>query len=144
MAFIEKADFPATIHTEILNALTQGQDAVIDENVKRTIDEISAYLNGRYDTVNIFNKTGNARSMYVVRIAVTISTYYIFLAHNPRRMTEAMKYEFERAIDTLEKIQAGKISPVGLPTPAESDPPATSGDGAPIQYGSMNQLTQDY
>ena len=144
MAFIELEDFPASIHSDIRDALTKGNDQVITDNVDRTIDEMKAYLNGRYDTVNIFNKTGEERNKYILRLALTITVYYIFLVHNPRKMTQTIVSEFERALETLEDIKLGNLNPEGLPLPVEDDPTVTSGNGAPVQWGSADQLTSDY
>lgn len=144
MAFIELEDFPASIHTEIRDALTKGDDTVITDNVDRTIDEMKAYLNGRYDTVNIFNKTGNNRNKYILRLALSITVYYIFLVHNPRKMTSVIEKEYEKALERLEDIKLGNLNPEGLPTPAETDPPTSSGDGGPVQWGSDEPLGYGY
>lgn len=144
MPFIELDDFPASIHTDIRDALTKGNDIVITDNVDRTIDEMKAYLNGRYDTANIFNKTGNNRNKYILRLALSITIYYIFLVHNPRKMTQAILAEYERALETLEDIQLGNLNPEGLPDPVQEDPDSNSGHGGPVQWGSDDPLTSSY
>lgn len=144
MPFIELTDFPASIHTDIRDALTKGDNTVITDNIDRTIDEMKAYLNGRYDTANIFNKTANDRNKYILRLALSITIYYIFLVHNPRKITQVIVDEYERAIETLQDIKLGNLNPEGLPLPAETDPPTTSGDGGPVQWGSDEQLTSSY
>jgi phage gp36-like protein len=146
MAFIDTTDFEATVHTEILNALTQNNDVVINDNVARSIDEVKAYLNGRYDTANIFNKEGDARNKYILRICLTICVYYIYLTHNPRKLTQVVVDEFNRALHTLEKIQAGKINPEGLPVPVEPDQTSNglSQTGESMQWGSSDQVGSDW
>ncbi|MGN7787410.1 phage protein Gp36 family protein [Niabella sp. 22666] len=144
MPFLSKEDFPASVHDDILNALTRSEDDVVTENVSRAIDEVAAYLNGRYDTTAIFAKTGNARNKFILRITNIMALYYTYLAHNPRKITQVMKDEFDRAIETLEGIQKGDINPVGLDTPPVEDPNATSGNGAPIQWGSSEPLGTDW
>lgn len=144
MAFIEKSDFDQAVHDEILNALTKDEDDKIVKNINSTIDEMAGYMNGRYDTVAVFAKTGDNRNKFLLRIGLAISTYYIYSIHNPRKMTQVIKDNFEKAIDDLEKIQSGKLSPVGLDIPAESDPPSTNGDGGPMQWGSDDQLGTGY
>jgi len=134
MAFLEKQDFTASIHEEILNALTRDNDDVIEDNVSRTVDEMKAYMNGRYDTTAIFNATGDDRNKFIVRLGLSISIYYICLAHNPRKLTQTILSEFERAIETLEKIQSGKVTPEGLPVP---EPEEGTNSGGPVQWGGM-------
>ncbi|MGQ0737653.1 MAG: phage protein Gp36 family protein [Bacteroidota bacterium] len=144
MAFIDKIDFDQSVHVEILDALTKDDDAKITANINSTIDEMAGYLNGRYDVAAVFAKTGNARNKFLLRIGLSICTYYIYSIHNPRKMTQVIKDNYEKAIEDLEKIQAGKLSPVGLDVPAETDPPATSGDGGPMQWGSEESLGSSY
>jgi Protein of unknown function (DUF1320) len=143
MAFITKSDFPANVHDDILEALTKGNDGVIATNADRTIDEMKAYLNSRYDVTAIFNAVGNARNKFMVRVATTITLYYIYLVHNPRKMHQTMVDEFERAIKTLEQIQKGIISPEGLP-PITIDDGTNSGNGMPVQWGSIDNLKSDW
>jgi phage gp36-like protein len=141
MPFVTKSDFPASVHIEILDALTREDDTVITDNVSRAVDEIKAYLNGRYNVEADFAKTGTARNMFLVRITVIIALYYIYLVHNPRKLTQVTVDEFNRQITMLEGIQAGKINPVGL-TPASDDDDVNSGQGEAIQWGTDEQ-TQD-
>jgi phage gp36-like protein len=138
MAFLLKEDFPASVHDDILDALTKGDDDVITDNIDRTIDEIKAYLNGRYDIVATFAAEGNDRNKFILRLANTISLYWIYCVHNPRKLTQVMVKNYEDALETLRGIQKGSINPEGLPLPAnETD--ANSGTGAPIQWGGAEQ-----
>lgn len=144
MAFIVQTDFPASIHDDILEALTRGNGGVVTDNIDRAVDEMAAYLNGRYDTAAIFGRVGNARNKFMLRIGVTMATYYTFLAHNPRKINQTLVTEFERCIEILEGIQKGDINPVGLDEVVPEDPDATSGNGAPIQWGSSTPLGTDW
>ncbi|NNV54539.1 phage protein Gp36 family protein [Limnovirga soli] len=146
MSYITKQDFSSNIYVDILDALTKGDDTIITNIADRSTDEVKAYLNGRYDTANIFNKEGDERHKYILRICLTLCTYYLYLAHNPRKLTEVVTSEFERAIETLEKIQAGKINPEGLPLPVEpaTEIPGTTGGGQAMQWGSDEALGTSY
>lgn len=142
MAFIEKTDFPANVHADILEALTRGNDDVITDNAERTVDEMKAYLNGRYDTTAIFAATGASRNKFLLRIGTTITLYYIYLVHNPRKLHQSLVNEYEHAIEILEKIQKGTVNPEGLPVPDTGDD--NSGNGAPVQWGSFPALGSDW
>lgn len=141
MAFIEINDFDQAVHEEILNALTKSNDATITANINSAVDEMKGYLNGRYDVAVEFAKTADARNKFLLRIGLSIATYYIYSIHNPRKMTQVIKDNFDKAIEDLEKIQAGKLSPVGLAVPAGTE---TSGDGEPMQWGSEEALGSSY
>jgi phage gp36-like protein len=143
MPFITKDDFPASVHADILDALTRSNDNVITDNASRTIDEMKAYLNGRYNTTAIFNAQGDSRNKYMLRLAISITLYYIFLVHNPRKMTQNIVEEYERSIEALEKIQKGSLNPEGLPLPDNPDN-SNSGNGGPVQWGSMPAMGSDW
>lgn len=141
MAFITIEDLPASIHADILNSLTRGIDQTITDNVDRTVDEMKAYLNnGRYDVDAIFNAEGNNRNKYILRLAIDILKFYIYVVGNPRKITQEVADGYTRALETLSDIKLGNLNPVGLPTPPEADPPANSGNGAPVQWGSDKQM----
>lgn len=138
MPFATKLDFPASVHADILAALTRHDDEVITENIERAEDEVKAYLNGRYDVTTDFGKAGAERNKLLLRIVVTIALYYIYQAHNPRKLTQVMVDEFNRYIEMLEGIQAGRVNPVGL-TPASTQSGNTASSGMPVQWGSVPQ-----
>jgi len=142
MPFITKVDFPAAVHLEILDALTRDNNDVITDNVDRAVDEIQAYLNGRYNVAVDFAKTGGDRNKFLVRVTCIMALYYIYLAHNPRKLHQAMVDEFNRYIEMLEGIQAGKINPVGLTPAGEDDDTVNSGNGYAVQWGT-DERTED-
>lgn len=144
MAYIEIDDFDQAVHEDILNALTKGDDDKITNNINSTIDEMKGYLNGRYDVNTEFSKTGNARNKFLLRIGLHLTTYYLYSIHNPRKITRTIELNSEKAVQDLEKIQSGKITPDGLAPINEADPTASSGNGSPVQWGSDDQLISSY
>ena len=52
--FIAITDYDATVHREILDALTRQDDAIIEICEDRAIAEMKSYLARRYDTNTIF------------------------------------------------------------------------------------------
>ncbi len=144
MAYLTKDDFDQAVYADILEAITKGDDDAIDSNISSTIDEMKGYLNGRYDVAAEFAKTGNARNKFLLRVAINHCQYYLYSMHNPRKMTVIVKENWEKAIADLEKIQAGKLNPVGL-APIVADPvDSTSGNGDSVQWGSTEQTETGY
>ena len=72
--FIDLKDYDASIHREILDALTREDDAVVEICEDRAIAEMRCYLSKRYDCDKIFSATGEKRNQLVLMIAVDI--YY--------------------------------------------------------------------
>lgn len=144
MPFATKIDFPASLHADILDALTRNDDSVISDNVDRAVDEVKAYLNGRYNVEVDFAKTGNERNKFLLRIVVTMALYYIYQVHNPRKLTQVVIDEFNRYIEMLEGIQAGRINPVGLTPVSDGDGTLNSGTGYSVQWGTQPATTDDW
>ena len=71
--FITPQDYDASIHREILDALTRNDDAIIEICEDRAIAEMRGYLNARYDADAIFNAEGAARNELVLMMAVDIA-----------------------------------------------------------------------
>ena len=59
--FIELTDYDASIHREILDALTREDNAVVEICEDRAIEEMRCYLSKRYDCDRIFTETGDRR-----------------------------------------------------------------------------------
>ena len=59
--FIELSDYDASIHREILDALTREDDAVVEICEDRAVAEMRCYLSRRYDCDKIFTATGDKR-----------------------------------------------------------------------------------
>ena len=81
--FIELTDYDASIHREILDALTREDNAVVEICEDRAVEEMRCYLSKRYDCDRIFTRTGDERSQLVLMMAIDIAVYHIFSIHNP-------------------------------------------------------------
>lgn len=129
--FITEADYDASIHREILDALLRHESDTSDEAIvkiceDRAIEEMRGYLDKFYDTDAIFNATGSARNQLVLMMAVDIAVYHIFCQHNPYKMSEIRKERYNRAIEWLKAVAAGKITIANAPRLPEEEAAAAS------------------
>lgn len=113
--FIELTDYDASIHREILDALTREDNAVVEICEDRAIEEMRCYLSKRYDCDRIFTETGDRRSQLVLMMAIDIAVYHIFSIHNPRNLSTLRKERYERAVEWLRAVAAEELSVDGLP-----------------------------
>ena len=113
--FIELTDYDASIHREILDALTREDNAVVEICEDRAVEEMRCYLSKRYDCDRIFTRTGDERSQLVLMMAIDIAVYHIFSIHNPRNLSPLRKERYERAVEWLKAVAAEEISVDGLP-----------------------------
>ena len=124
--FILESDYDATIHKEILDALLrhdsdQGDEAIVEICEDRAIAEMRGYLDKFYDTDAIFSATGADRNQLVLMMAVDISVYHIFCQHNPYKMSQIRKDRYDRAIEWLKAVAAGKITIADAPRLPEEE-----------------------
>lgn len=113
--FITQEDYDASIHREILDALTRSDSAIVEICEDRAVAEMRGYLSGRYDVDAIFSAEGEARNQLVLMLAVDIAVYHLFSIHNPQKMSQIRKDRYERAVEWLKQVAACKIAIDGAP-----------------------------
>ena len=96
--FITPQDYDASIHREILDALTRNDNAIIEICEDRAIAEMRGYLSARYDTDTIFKAEGTARNELILMMAVDIAVYHLFSIHNPQKMSQIRKDRYDRSM----------------------------------------------
>lgn len=113
--FITPQDYDASIHRDILDALTRNDEAIVEICEDRAIAEMRGYLSARYDTDAIFAAQGEARNQLILMMAVDITVYHLFSIHNPKNMSQIRKDRYERAVEWLKQVAAFKITVDGAP-----------------------------
>ena len=119
--FIQSFDYNATIHREILETVTRDDDAVIEICEDRAIDEMRSYLSGRYDCDAIFSARGAERNSLILMMAIDITVYHIFCIHNPQKLSQVRVDRYNRAVEWLKGVAAGKISIADAPLLPEEE-----------------------
>ncbi len=124
--FITLDDYDASIHREILDALLRhdsplADSAIIEICEDRAIEEMRCYLDKFYDCNAIFGATGTARNQLVLMMALDIAIYHIFCQHNPYKMSQIRKDRYDRAVEWLKAVAAGKITIADAPRLPEED-----------------------
>lgn len=124
--FISKADFDATVHREILDAITRQDETAIEICTERAISEMRCYLSGRYDCDAVFSASGTGRNQLVLMMLTDIAIYHLFCIHNPMKLSAMRKDRYERAVEWLKAVRRGDISVDGLPQAQKSPEQATA------------------
>ena len=125
--FINITDYDASIHRDILDALTREDASLVEICEDRAIAEMRCYLSGRYDCDALFSATvpgGSSpgkdnRHQLVLMMALDIAIYHIFSIHNPVKLSQLRKDCYERAVEWLKAVAAGTISIDGAPLATE-------------------------
>lgn len=108
--FITLEDYDASIHKDILDALTRSDDAIIEICEDRAIAEMRGYLGTRYDVDALFAAEGGMRNQLVLMMAIDIAVYHLFCIHNPLKLSQIRKDRYDRAMEWLKQIAAFKIT----------------------------------
>jgi len=124
MAFITKTDILRHIPAEELAEITRSDDTIINIAIDKAVAEMKAYLAGRYDTVNIFNKTGTGRNSLIVVYGCDISIYEIIKIVRPGIDLEDRRARYDRAIEWFQMVLDEKINP-DLPILVDADGDST-------------------
>jgi phage gp36-like protein len=119
--FIDLTDYDASIHREILDALTRDDDTIIEICEDRAIAEMRGYLSRRYDCDRIFSATGTERNQLILMMAIDIAVYHIFCIHNPQKMSQIRKDRYDRAMEWLKQVADEDISIDGAPLLPEEE-----------------------
>lgn len=117
--FINIEDYDASIHRDILDALTREDASLVEICEDRAIAEMRCYLSGRYDCDAIFSASGEERHQLVLMMALDIAIYHIFSIHNPMKLSQLRKDRYERAVEWMKAVAAGTISIDGAPLSSE-------------------------
>lgn len=113
--FIEIQDYDATIHREILDAITRDDNAVIEICEDRAIAEMRGYLSRRYDCDKIFSATGRQRNQLILMMVIDIAVYHLFSIHNPQKLSQLRRDRYDRAVEWMKAVADEDISIDGVP-----------------------------
>lgn len=113
--FVQLSDYDASIHREILDALTRSDESVVEICEDRAIAEMRCYLSKHYDCDRIFAATGDDRLQLVLMMVIDIAVYHIFSIHNPQKLSQLRKDRYDRAVEWMKAVAAEDISIEGAP-----------------------------
>lgn len=113
--FIDREDYGASIHAEILDAVTRNDPSVIEICEDRAIAQMKSYLGARYDCNAIFGARGGERNGLVLMTAIDIAIYHILCAHNPQKLSQLRQDRYDRALEWLKRVSENKLSIADAP-----------------------------
>ncbi|HLP52167.1 MAG TPA: phage protein Gp36 family protein [Chitinophagales bacterium] len=115
MHYITTTDLSAIIRQPVLNEISENTPANLTEASASAKSEVEDYLNTLYDTVQIFNRTGDDRHRSVVRVMCELTLYYAHKRINPHNIPELRRQGYQDAINWLKDVRDGRMAPRGLP-----------------------------
>ncbi len=138
--FLSDEDYAVVIGDDALKVVSRASAEIRRNAELEAMEEMSGYLRPAFDCDAIFSASGTDRNPLVVMRAVDIALYHL-VASLPQTMgIEIRKERYERAIEWLEGIQAGKIIPDLPQAVDEEGRPSVS----PTIYFSDKKLKHDW
>lgn len=119
--FINMEDYDASIHRDILDALTRDDASLVEICEDRAIAEMRCYLSKRYDCDAIFSAQGDERNQLVLMMALDIAIYHIFSIHNPQKLSQLRKDRYDRAVEWMRAVADEEVSIEGVPLLPEEE-----------------------
>lgn len=119
--FVQLTDYDASIHREILDALTREDNSIVEICEDRAIAEMRCYLSKRYDCDRIFSAEGDSRNQLILMMVLDIAVYHIFCIHNPQKLSQIRKDRYERAVEWMKAVANEGISIEGAPMLPEEE-----------------------
>ena len=119
--FIQITDYDASIHRDILDAVTRSDAESVEICEDRAVAEMRGYLGGRYDVDAIFGARGEERHPLVLMFALDIAIYHLFSIHNPQKMSQIRVDRYNRAMEWLKQVARQEISVEGAPEREDAD-----------------------
>ena len=124
--FIQLTDYDASIHREILDAITREDKTIVEICEGRAISQMRGYLSRRYDCDAIFSATDKERHELILMNAIDIAIYHLFSIHNPKNISQIRKERYDRAMEWLNRVSKNQINIDGAPLLPEEDRRAKS------------------
>lgn len=130
--FITNKDYKVVIGEVALKVVSQTDDANRANAESEAMEEIAGYLRPKYDCGQIFSAEGDGRNKLIVMYTCDIALYHLTASGAARMGSAVRKERYERAIEWLKGVQAGKVVP-DLPLAGDDN----GKEGAtPWQWGS--------
>ncbi len=119
MAFITEDDIKTAIDSNVLDLFKAKDESIIPFAIEAAQSQVEGYLN-YYDCDTIFSKSGTDRNTLLIQFIRDIAVFNMIGIFNPGIDYEDKKDRHDRAVRYLERVQAGKATPV-LPKKAEEE-----------------------
>lgn len=142
MIYLEKDDLITQAFEQLINESSADQNVytepaepeetpelianrVLDKIELQNIALIKNYIGSRYDVAAIFDETEPVRNQMLIDILTALVLFRVFRRNAARKVPTDYKENYDKALETLEKIATGRIPVDGLPI-------ATDESGNPI------------
>jgi len=137
--FLNIDELKTVMYDYQLSEIIEDDSTIAEMAIAAAIEEVKSYLCSRFDAEKTFSAEGADRNPLVLEITKDVALWQIIRLSNPDILHERVKDRYDRAVEWLDKVARGLISPS---LPAVQD--ESGKEISPIKYGSMSKQTYDY
>ena len=137
--FLNIEELKTVMYDYQLSEIVEDDSTIAEMAIQAAIEEVKSYLRSRYDVEKTFSAEQSERNPLILEITKDVALWQIIRLSNPDILHERVKDRYDRAIEWLDKVARGLISPT-LPVVQDG----TGNDASPIRYGSMSQQRYDW
>lgn len=120
--FLVETDFDMQILSQLLRDRNADDlNKILEDLEAKAISIVSAKMNDKYDLDAIFDADEVDRHHLMVHYVLTITLYYFVRRNAARKVPSDYKDDYTKVMEDLEKIQAGRLTPPGLPRPTDEN-----------------------
>lgn len=112
--FIEKEDYTSSINLAVIDAITAGDDSILNTLSETAVAEMKSYLNSRYEVATIFDYAPDDRNKIILMYAKDIALYHLYSINSLSSIPETRVSRYKKALEWLQDVCDQKINPEGL------------------------------
>ncbi|MDR2361582.1 MAG: DUF1320 domain-containing protein [Prevotellaceae bacterium] len=129
--YITTDELKTALYSYQASEITEADDDILLMNIAAAEAEVRSYLAALYDVNAIFAATGTDRNPLLMELTKNIAVWYIVRLSNVDLIYQHAKERYDAAIEWLNRVADGKLSPE-LPAAPVADDPTGSG----VSWGS--------
>ena len=111
MNYIQEAELKSLKDRYMIDSMSSDDETIINQIELLVIDEVRAYISGKYDADYIFEQRDTGRNGVIVRIVLELMIYYLAKRMSSDEIPEYLTDDYERNIELLKDIGFGNLNP---------------------------------
>lgn len=137
--FLTAEELKTVAYAYQIEDIIEGDNTIVPIAIEASVEEMRSYLRSRFDVTAVFSAIGEERNALILELCKDIALWQLVRLSNPDIIFERGKDRYDRAIEFLNKVAKGLISPT-LPLIQDESGEETS----PVKYGSMEKQQYDW
>lgn len=99
------------MYAHVIEQITEGDDAIVEQAIDAAIEEARSYLAGRYDTEAVFAAQGRERNALVLENVKVIALWRMITICNAETIYEMWRERYDRVVDYFKNVAKGLTTP---------------------------------